>query len=235
MVRLAGTDVKAFVFDWYLTLVEYEELLPTCADIIRAQGYECSDELAEVWLPAAFDGCETPVGPGGDYRAWRMKLLRSLLAVCQVPPQEHDELAGRILAMEEAHRLRVMPGAREVLAFLREQGIPVGVCSNWDYDLSHSLRHTGLAGLVDGWVTSAQIGFRKPHGAMFAAACKAIGAEPGQVAFCGDTWSTDIAGALRAGMTPIWLSSEATQEPHVLTVSSLSELLHLLRAQSDLT
>jgi HAD superfamily hydrolase (TIGR01549 family) len=230
-VKLAGTDVRAFVFDWYLTLVEFEELLPTCADIIRERGYACSDELAGVWLPAAFDGCQTPAGPGTDYDAWRTKLLRSLLTVCLVPPGEQDELARRILAMEEAHRVRAMPGAREVLAFLREQGIRIGVCSNWDYDLTHSLRHSGLADLVDGWVTSVQIGFRKPHGNMFAAACKVIGAEPGEIAFCGDTWSSDIAGSLRAGMIPVWVSGEATQEPHVLAVPSLGDLLRLLQAQ----
>jgi putative hydrolase of the HAD superfamily len=230
VVRLGGTEVRAFLFDWYLTLVEFDELLPTCADIIREQGYPCSDELADVWLPAAFDGCETPVGPGPKYLAWRMELLRSLLAVCSVPPQDRDELAGRILSMEEAHRVRALPGAWEVLTFLRERGVRVGVCSNWDYDLAHSLGCSGLAGLVDGWVTSVQVGSRKPHAKIFAAACHEIGAEPGQVAFCGDTWSTDIAGALRAGMAPIWLSGQATQIPHVRTVASLGELLQLLRA-----
>jgi len=230
VVGLGGSEVRAFLFDWYLTLVEFEQLLPTCADIIREQGHPCSDELADVWLPAAFDGCETPVGPGGDYRAWRMELLRSLLTVCSVPPQEQDELAERILSMEEAHRVRALPGAREVLTFLREQGVRVGVCSNWDYDLTHSLECSGLAELVDGWVTSVQVGSRKPHSKIFAAACHEIGAEPRQVAFCGDTWPTDIAGALRAGMIPIWLSRQATQIPHVRTVAGLEELLHLLRA-----
>lgn len=230
MVRLGGTEIRAFLFDWYLTLVEYEELLPTCADIIRKHGYACSDELADVWLPAAFDGCETPAGPGGDYHAWRMRLLRSLLSVCAVPPGEQDELARQILAMERAHRVRAVPGARAVLEFLRGQGIRIGVCSNWDYDLTHSLRLSGLADLVDGWVSSAQVGSRKPHPAIFAAACRAIGAEPGQVAFCGDTWAADIAGALRAGMTPIWVGPQATAEPHVLTVASLGELLERLRS-----
>ncbi|HEY6295724.1 MAG TPA: HAD family hydrolase [Streptosporangiaceae bacterium] len=230
MVRLGGTEVKAFLFDWYLTLVEFDELLPTCADIIRAAGYPCSDELADVWLPAAFDGCQTPVGPGGDYRVWRMELLRALLTVCSVPPREQDELAGRILATEEAHRAHALPGAREVLTFLREQGVRVGVCSNWDYDLTYSLECSGLGELVDGWVTSVQVGARKPHARIFGAACHEIGAEAEQVAFCGDTWSTDIAGALRAGLMPIWLSRQAIEIPHVRIAASLEELLHLLRA-----
>ena len=53
------------------------------------------------------------------------------------------------------------------LAGLRDQGLVVGLCSNWDWDLDRHLDHNGITGLLDFVVCSASAGYRKPHPAIF--------------------------------------------------------------------
>jgi putative hydrolase of the HAD superfamily len=50
-------------------------------------------------------------------------------------------------------------------------------------------------------VTSVEVGWRKPHPAIYAAALRRLDADPAQVAFVGDTYDADYAGPRAAGMT----------------------------------
>jgi putative hydrolase of the HAD superfamily len=58
----------------------------------------------------------------------------------------------------------------------------------------------GIAQRLDVAVFSSEVGWRKPHPAIFARALEAVGVEPGQTLFVGDTLATDIAGASALGM-----------------------------------
>ena len=57
----------------------------------------------------------------------------------------------------------VFPDVPAAIADLKRQGITVGICSNWDWDLDRHLAHNGIADLLDFVVCSAQVGYRKPH------------------------------------------------------------------------
>jgi putative hydrolase of the HAD superfamily len=66
-----------------------------------------------------------------------------------------------------------------VLGELRRRGLTIGVCSNWGWDLEAALRATGVDALIDVALTSARVGYRKPHGAMYESMLSALGvAEP---------------------------------------------------------
>jgi putative hydrolase of the HAD superfamily len=93
----------------------------------------------------------------------------------------------------------VVPGLRG----LRGRGIRLVVVSNWDVSLHEVLARTGLSGLLDGAVASAELGVAKPDPAIFAHALELAGAPAAQAWHVGDSPAEDVAGARAAGLTPV--------------------------------
>lgn len=58
----------------------------------------------------------------------------------------------------------------------------------------------GVAHLVDAVVTSVEVGWRKPHPAIYAAALDAVGVPASAAVFVGDTFTADFAGPEAAGI-----------------------------------
>ncbi len=84
------------------------------------------------------------------------------------------------------------------------------MCSNWGWELDAYLHQVGLLDLVDSRITSARAGSRKPHPGIYACSTEALGIEPAQAAFVGDSWEPDVRGPRRLGMTAIhvWRADE---------------------------
>ncbi|ELS51271.1 HAD family hydrolase [Streptomyces viridochromogenes] len=83
------------------------------------------------------------------------------------------------------------PDAAEVLRTLRERGVRVGVVSNIGWDLRPVFREHGLDPYVDAYVLSYEHGVQKPDARLFAAACAALDADPGDVVMVGDDRRAD--------------------------------------------
>jgi putative hydrolase of the HAD superfamily len=62
------------------------------------------------------------------------------------------------------------------------------------------LTDMGVLPFLDAVITSVDVGWRKPHPKIFEAALNAVGAEPSDVVFVGDSYRADYLGAQRAGM-----------------------------------
>ena len=75
----------------------------------------------------------------------------------------------------DAIRFRAFPDAVPALEALRKRGLKLVCVSNWDCALSEVLERTGLGGRLDGVVTSAGAGARKPDPAIFAVALELAG------------------------------------------------------------
>ncbi|HSZ70521.1 MAG TPA: HAD-IA family hydrolase [Solirubrobacteraceae bacterium] len=97
------------------------------------------------------------------------------------------------------------PDAPPALAALRARGLRLVVVSNWDSSLPTVLTDVGLAGALDGVLTSATVGAPKPAPAIFAAALALAGVAPGQAVHVGDSVTHDVAGARAAGIAPVLL------------------------------
>jgi putative hydrolase of the HAD superfamily len=78
-------------------------------------------------------------------------------------------------------------------------------------------------------IISGAVGAAKPDGRIFACALERLGVKPEEAVFVGDTFSKDIIGAYRAGMTSIWVCHDSTKQcmAPIKRISSLSELLEL--------
>jgi HAD superfamily hydrolase (TIGR01509 family) len=128
-------------------------------------------------------------------------------------------------------RFSPYPDAAPALRELRAAGWGLVVVSNWDASLHERLAETGLAGLLDGAVASAELGAAKPDGAIFARALALAGAEPGDAWHVGDDVEADVEGALAAGIRPVLLARDG--DPPALegvpVIRSLAALPPLLK------
>jgi len=82
------------------------------------------------------------------------------------------------------------------------------------FDLAFLERLT-LTELLTSRFLSAEMGQLKPAADAFATVSRRLGLFPGELAMVGDSWRDDIAGALEAGWTAIWVNrSGAPRPPH---------------------
>jgi putative hydrolase of the HAD superfamily len=110
---------------------------------------------------------------------------------------------GREVSVDEmmaAIRFRPFPDAAPALAELRDLGLCLVCVSNWDYSLPDVLARVGLGDRLDGVVTSAGIGARKPDPRLFEAALEVAGCSAGDALHVGDTPAEDLDGARAAGI-----------------------------------
>ncbi|GAC1362310.1 MAG: hypothetical protein NVSMB32_02500 [Actinomycetota bacterium] len=135
-------------------------------------------------------------------------------------PDECDRawLAGRTL----------MPGARQFLAALRQEGVPVGCITN---DLSRwsamARRANRLDDEINPWIVSAEVGARKPARAIYDVFLSATGCEPEACLFVDDqAGNLDAAEAL--GFRTAWFAPGASvhegHQPRVTTFEQLQQL-----------
>ncbi len=102
------------------------------------------------------------------------------------------------------------------------------VVSNWDQSLGSVLARVGLDALLDGVVTSAEVGAAKPDPRIFEAALELAGVSAGEALHVGDSLEEDVAGAHAAGIEVVWLNRGRADLPsrarRVVEITGLDEL-----------
>jgi putative hydrolase of the HAD superfamily len=98
---------------------------------------------------------------------------------------------------------RMYDDVPEVLVELRRRGLLLGIVSNWDTRLRRIVREIGLLPLVDFVKISAEVGRRKPDGAIFKKALAEAGVEPHEAMHVGDQPLEDVEGARAAGLRAV--------------------------------
>jgi REG-2-like HAD superfamily hydrolase len=108
---------------------------------------------------------------------------------------------------------------------MRDDGVKVGIVSNWDGRLGHLLDGLGLGHLIDVVVSSASVGLHKPDPRIFALACERLDVQPAQCAHVGDHLYSDILGARAAGLHAVMIDRAGTGCPSsVACIRTLDEL-----------
>jgi len=129
---------------------------------------------------------------------------------------------GRAVSVEQmmdAIRFRAFDDAEPALRELRSRGLRLVCVSNWDISLPEVLERCGLAPLLDGVVTSAGVGARKPDPAIFTAALELAGCGADEALHVGDTPDEDVAGAAAAGIRSLLIDRDGGGD-----VASLAEI-----------
>ncbi len=193
----------------------------------------CYSALRESWREAerlrALDAREVPAP-----QRFRDFLRRLALDPAVLPP-------GLVTDLIDTHR-RELGRAAEFPAhhgpLLRALGerSRLAVVSNFDYTPTalDILDRAGVAGLFEAIVVSDEVGWRKPHPAIFAHALQRLQVTPSQALFVGDRADIDVVGAQRAGMHAVWINRDAQPlpvgvAPPEFEVHDLSELRAILK------
>lgn len=99
------------------------------------------------------------------------------------------------------------PDTATTLAWARACGLQLGMVANrWCgvARLRRELAPFGLADAFDAVAVSAEVGWLKPHPAVFGAALDALGVQPHEAVMVGDRLDVDVAGAARMGIRAVW-------------------------------
>ena len=135
--------------------------------------------------------------------------------------------------------LEAYPGAVETLATLKESGFTVGALTNVPpgmprRTIQRDLERLGLAPYIDGFVTSFEVGLRKPHRAAFERLAATLAVDLPDIAYVGNL-PTDVTGALAAGCVPIFLdrTERGIDYGQAATVHHLLEIPSLLTLAAD--
>ncbi len=134
------------------------------------------------------------------YVAWELDRMRRRARACGVGDDDLEALVADLHTSSKTYTLKAYDEVPDVLAALREQGLTVAICSNWDWDIDRAVAQTGLDELVDVVVTSAQAGARKPHPRIYRHTLERCLAGPADAVFAGDTFGADVEGPVAYGM-----------------------------------
>jgi putative hydrolase of the HAD superfamily len=121
------------------------------------------------------------------------------------PPAAAIDRSGLTETLLDALRFAAYPEVAAALGRLRAGGARLVVVSNWDISLHEALEQAGIGRLVDGAVSSAEIGAAKPAAAIFRAGLALAGVPAERAIHVGDSYEEDVQGARAAGIEPVLL------------------------------
>jgi len=100
---------------------------------------------------------------------------------------------------------RLVPGTREMLESLSGK-FRLGLLSNFTHPPAarEIMKTVGLTPFFERVLISGDLGYRKPHPSVFQQLIEAFKVEKNRILYIGDDPESDISGALRAGLRPVW-------------------------------
>ncbi len=214
--------IRGVLFDMDGVVIDSEKLYTRFwMEAAQALGYPMTREqalgLRSLGRDLGQSKLESYFGPGVSYpeiRAKRIELMEAHIAV---------------------HGIGEKPGIRELLAHLKEQGIPCAITSSSSIPLIR--RHLSNLGLLDGFTalcSGRDVPKGKPWPDIYLAGAAAIGCQPGECLAIEDS-PAGIESAWRAGCLPIIVPDQDQPDEIILARSfakcdSLPEVLALLQA-----
>jgi putative hydrolase of the HAD superfamily len=221
---------RAVLFDFFGTLTVPVRRGPAHTAVARALGCD-PDALVEVLDRSYYDRARGAYGSAEETMLW----LAGQVGVRPSPSELRTALAARFAAMRADTTLR--SDAVATLRALRRRGLRTGVVSDCTHELPELLPTMPVAGLLDVWAYSVQIGECKPHHAIYLDACVRLGVPPSECLFVGDGGSRELTGAVEVGMTAVRLAAPDLSHHLVFNaepewtgpaVTALSELVRMV-------
>ncbi len=154
------------------------------------------------------------------------------------PPTDLVTAAEHAYAEGFIETMVAPPGLRDTVAALSERFEGrIAVCSNFIRAdaIRAPLTRDGIMPLLKGAVVSCEVGFIKPHAAVFQSLVSVLDVAPHEIVHVGDDWDADVLGAIRYGMSTIYTSQWRNEvdpcyglEASVIAdIASLGELLDM--------
>jgi putative hydrolase of the HAD superfamily len=224
------TRGRAILFDALGTLVALEPPAPRLRDEL-ARRFRARIDLADAEraMAAEISYYRAHLDEGLDrasvaaLRRRCAEVLRDALPrAAGIRGVDSGELTEVLLA---SLRFRAFSDALPALAAAQAHGVRLVVVSNWDFSLHEILARLEILSLVDGVLTSAEAGTRKPQRQIFEQALRIAGVRASDAIHVGDSLEEDIAGARLAGINPVLIARDGRLAPAgVPTIRSLADL-----------
>ncbi len=151
--------------------------------------------------------------------------LRDLEALATLLEHDFEELTTQHFSL--------LPNAEEVVRYLAAK-YPITIVSNGFVSVQYrKINASGLKDCFQHIVLSEEVGITKPQPGIFEIALKLNGLQKEDVVMIGDSYTSDIQGAINAGIDQIWLQSphlteEERQKPATYKIQNILELKSLL-------
>lgn len=179
----------------------------------------------------------TSLGKSQSHWTW---LYSEMLGLCGVPERLIPSIASAChTRFNDFDTWVLFEDARPLLEELdrrrRQDGLIVGVVSNWEEWLEPLLIHRDLARHFDFLVVSGVVQSEKPDEAIFDAALARAGltrSQSNQAMHVGDSLTADVEGARALGIRPVLLDRDVRYPPErtsgTAVIHSLAELPRLI-------
>jgi HAD superfamily hydrolase (TIGR01549 family) len=223
--------IELVTFDLYDTLIELHpkrwERLQIALERLGIESnladLRDADLIAEDYFTIVNGAIPIRDRPAAEREQIRLRYMDVWLEAAGVP---HDELLVRearqhYMAEYETPAVVDGPyGGYQVFADvmptttrLHDAGVKTAIISNADSDVTDLCIHFDFAQGMDLIVTSALIGYEKPHIRTFEAAFQPLGVDPAHALHIGDQPKSDVLGALNAGMRAALIDRYERHDP----------------------
>ncbi len=223
--------IELVTFDLYDTLVElHPKRWERLQSALQRLGVEANlddlragDLIAEDYFTIVNGAIPLRDRPAADRERLRLEYMNIWLEASGVP---HDELLVREARQNYLSEFET-PAVAEgpfggYLVFddvipattrLHDAGVKTAIISNADSDVTEFCIHLDFARGMDLIVTSALIGYEKPHIRTYEAALQPLGIDPAHALHIGDQPKSDVVGALNAGMRAALIDRYQRHDP----------------------
>lgn len=138
--------------------------------------------------------------------------------------------------VQMALQTRLFTGTIETLEYLRNKGYQMHIITNGFYEVQHDkLINCGLREYFGKVFISEEIKTTKPHREIFEYAVKSTNARKAKSIMIGDSWETDIEGAMNFGMDQImFLNNGAHKIPESIKTNFFAENSTILQSKKKI-
>ena len=179
----------------------------------------------------SFDRFFFPLMHGSKFASTAQRSTASKTSDLQSITALAEQLSEDFLNMTTA-RFSLLPGAEELVRYLAKK-YPLTVVTNGFVEVQYEkFDKSGLRDCFSHIVLSEEVGCQKPNPRIFEEALRMNGLQAEDVVMIGDSWNSDIQGAINAGIDQIWIRKSKDPLPEgqsaTYLVQSLSEVMEIL-------
>lgn len=129
------------------------------------------------------------------------------------------------------------PEAIDMLVELKKQGYKLGLLSNGSSKSQHDkIDYVDLPKYFDEVIVTGDYEFSKPDKRIYEVMADKLDVKCEECLFIGDTFSSDILGAIRANMVPVWilqLSERPADRYHGYRIEKLNQIYDILEKENE--
>lgn len=214
-----SAEIKGVIFDIDGTLLD--------SNLAHAQAWE--ETFKEFGHEVPLEKIKRLIGMGGD------KLLPEAVSLEKDSPQGKEMSERRTALFKEKFlpKLRPTPGARDLVSWLKSEGVKLVIATSANKDeLDSLLKAANVAEFFEEKTTSSDAKNSKPDPDIIQAALKKLALPTENVVMIGDT-PYDVEAATKAGVPTIGLLSggwsAAELQNAIATFDNPADMLHNLR------